>query len=259
MSVICVTCYVTLLVIGVQFVRLRPRLVPLFVGVMVFEVLYFFGIGFFWTSPALGMSVAGATGIANGGLMFQFITLFPLWGSLLARWARRRMEAVPTGAWKLHISSEEVTQPSDWVYAAVNFVVMFLLVSMAVGLGWRQMRPGTFAPGYVGLGVPTVVSAVNALLAVRLRRRKRRRRIGQQHAARLSAGLCPRCEYNLTGLPEPRCPECGAAFDPRVLSLSPAGLSSAHQQEASPNASESPQRPRRGPPSFFPYKSHETR
>ncbi len=24
---------------------------------------------------------------------------------------------------------------------------------------------------------------------------------------------CPRCAYNLTGLAEPRCPECGAAFD----------------------------------------------
>jgi len=28
---------------------------------------------------------------------------------------------------------------------------------------------------------------------------------------------CPKCGYNLTGLKEHRCPECGAAFDPIAL------------------------------------------
>lgn len=29
--------------------------------------------------------------------------------------------------------------------------------------------------------------------------------------------LCQRCEYNLRGLTEPRCPECGSQFDPDLL------------------------------------------
>jgi hypothetical protein len=29
-------------------------------------------------------------------------------------------------------------------------------------------------------------------------------------------GLCVRCGYSLRGLPEPRCPECGTPFDPKL-------------------------------------------
>lgn len=34
---------------------------------------------------------------------------------------------------------------------------------------------------------------------------------------RAKSGLCVECGYNLTGLRDPRCPECGTPFDPNLL------------------------------------------
>ena len=36
---------------------------------------------------------------------------------------------------------------------------------------------------------------------------------------RYPPGHCQQCGYNLTGLPEPRCPECGTEFDPSTVPL----------------------------------------
>jgi hypothetical protein len=46
---------------------------------LLLEVLYFFAIGGLWTLPNAGRGIGAATGIANGGLMVQFVLLMPIW------------------------------------------------------------------------------------------------------------------------------------------------------------------------------------
>jgi len=58
--------------------------------VVLFEVMYFFFIAMLWIHPEFGLSIGAATGVANGGLMFQFLIGFPLWAPLAVIWARYR-------------------------------------------------------------------------------------------------------------------------------------------------------------------------
>lgn len=82
--------YLVLMFFGVRFVRLRSEFWWLFPATLAAEVIYFFGIGYWlWPHPTLGPSVAAATGISSGGLMFQFFLLFPLWAPILVFVARR--------------------------------------------------------------------------------------------------------------------------------------------------------------------------
>ena len=93
MSAVCVVCYLLLIVSGVQFVRGRLSVLPLFKGVLVFEIVYFLSIGLVgWPMPEIGRSIAAATGVANGGLMLQAFILFPLWAIPVVRWAERKQE-----------------------------------------------------------------------------------------------------------------------------------------------------------------------
>ena len=91
MSAICIICYVALIIIGIQFIRLRTGLRRFFVGVLIFEFVYFFSIGFLWLPPNIGLSIGAATGIANGGLMLQALILFPLWAPFVVGWAERNI------------------------------------------------------------------------------------------------------------------------------------------------------------------------
>jgi hypothetical protein len=90
MASICVAFYLVLLLCGVRFVLLHSGLWWLFTAILAAEVLYYFSIGYwFWPHPTLGRSIAGATGISSGGLMFQFLLLFPLWAPVAVYLARR--------------------------------------------------------------------------------------------------------------------------------------------------------------------------
>jgi len=92
MSGLCIGFYVILLVFGIQFVRGRTGLIRMFSGLMVCEVIYFLSVSFLWLMPGIGRSIGAATGVANGGLMFQAVILFPLWAPFAVKWAKRTLE-----------------------------------------------------------------------------------------------------------------------------------------------------------------------
>jgi len=90
MSAICVVCYLILFWGGYQLARRRFSVSWLLISAWLFEIVYFLVIGLTWRIPDVGGSIAGATGVANGGLMAQFFILLPFWGPLAIFWVKRR-------------------------------------------------------------------------------------------------------------------------------------------------------------------------
>ena len=83
--------YICLIGFSIDFIRGNFRTIIPFTGVLVIEVVYFFLIGLLWLHPTIGRSIAGASGVAIGGLMAQFITLLPVWAPILL-WAAKRKQ-----------------------------------------------------------------------------------------------------------------------------------------------------------------------
>jgi hypothetical protein len=90
MSAICIVCYVVLFLCGVDLVRSRLRGSRLVILVLLFEVGFFLAVASLWREPTIGPSVGAATGVANGGMMAQFMILLPIWAPLLLWWAKAR-------------------------------------------------------------------------------------------------------------------------------------------------------------------------
>lgn len=89
MSGICVVFYIALFVMGTQLIKKKSGWSMGLLGLIILEVFYYVTIGVMWRNPQYGMSVAAASGVSSGGLSFQVFTLFPVWGPLVALWARR--------------------------------------------------------------------------------------------------------------------------------------------------------------------------
>jgi len=89
MSTICVLCYLLLSWLGIRLLLGRTFRGQVFNGLMIFEVLYFLCLGPLWLTPVIGRSIAASTGVATGGLMAQFLILFPIWAPFLLWWTER--------------------------------------------------------------------------------------------------------------------------------------------------------------------------
>ena len=79
MSAVCIVCYVSIFVAAIGLCLGSATCARLLAMLLLFEVLYFFAVGAMWTLPNAGHGIAAATGIANGGLMAQFVLLLPIW------------------------------------------------------------------------------------------------------------------------------------------------------------------------------------
>jgi hypothetical protein len=88
---ICIGCYITLIICGLRFVRLLWSPQWPFVGVMAIEWGIHFFTGMLWSHAQYGPSAAAATGIAQGGMTFQFAIFLPLWAPLVAWIAGRSL------------------------------------------------------------------------------------------------------------------------------------------------------------------------
>jgi hypothetical protein len=91
MSAICVTFYLALMISGIQLIRKQTGWSFVLLGVVMVEFMYFMSLGALWANSPYNYTIGAASGISSGGLMYQVYTLFPLWGPLVALWARERI------------------------------------------------------------------------------------------------------------------------------------------------------------------------
>jgi hypothetical protein len=113
-----------------------------------------------------------------------------------------------------------VVRPRFWVFVA--FYVICVPIGLALTLrsfGTPPFIPPAMYGGLIGGGVGGTYAAVfHWLFRSPIRRRLREELVKQ------GVPICIPCGYDLRGQSEPRCPECGAAFDASLLKREDLGV-----------------------------------
>ena len=139
-------------------------------------------------------------------------------GTWHARLAVKSMRFARYGTWKPGRDARVKRQQWDWWMPALLGLVTVGGFVVVGSLSLRRVRPfiadaPKVAPAVALAGGIVLYSGSLILLGLRRRRR-------DVIAARLRAGLCPRCGYDLR-VNDGRCPECGAPVPARPGSKVP--------------------------------------
>ena len=105
----------------------------------------------------------------------------------------------------------------DYVLFPAAFLVMWLAAERLSITAGILTLPVPW-PSIVGWGLNTALVGICVLVFQWLLRRRIQRSLRESLLA-CSVPVCLHCCYDVRGQTAPRCPECGQAFDPRLLDL----------------------------------------
>ena len=133
---------------------------------------------------SVGLWAASFLGLRYGNRYMDIVSV--RWGQFI--WGNAHAYSGPIGV--------DVTEGMKWQWVGFR----------GFATDWRPRIFLRQRPRYLGIPLWIPAGGFAVLFAqayLPMRRRRKRVKLGQ----------CIECGYNLTGLPEPRCPECGQPFE----------------------------------------------
>jgi len=164
MASLCIVFYILLIISGVHLMRYDIRILKLLNAVILAEILYFLLIVLVLINiPGIGLSIFTASGVANGGLMFQAWTLFPIWAPLLARWAAKRIEKLSSPPSNVPVTADPGIKIKKFFYIGCISIVVVLIVLviggyfMSLGSDYHKTKERIMHEIKIGMDVSEVI------------------------------------------------------------------------------------------------------